>query len=103
MPNANYIKGRAREYKIMEELENEGYALVMRTAGSHSPVDIVAIKEMTIVNGIGLCFVGKLVQSKVSNKIKEIKKYDTTIETPNGSIIVERWNYPSKSHAKKKS
>jgi hypothetical protein len=101
MANSNYIKGRSREYKIKQELEKEGYPLVMRTAGSHSPVDIIAIKEMQVVEGIGLCMVGKLIQSKVSNAFKKIKKFNTSIETENGSILVERWEYPSVSRKAK--
>lgn len=42
MPNPKYIKGRAFEYKIMKELEKDGYTC-FRTAGSHSPIDIIAI------------------------------------------------------------
>ena len=103
MPNNNYRRGRAREYKIMDELREEGYPLVMRTAGSHSPVDVIAIKEMSLVEGFGLCFIGKLVQSKVGGKYKGVKKYPTTIETPNGSLIVERWEYPSNVKATKKT
>jgi Holliday junction resolvase len=43
MPNKNYIAGRRKEYKIMKQLRNIGYDIVIRSAGSHSPVDIVAI------------------------------------------------------------
>lgn len=103
MPNKNYLRGRRKEYKIMDELEKEGYPLVMRTAGSHSPVDVIAIKEMSVVEGFGLCFIGKLIQSKVGGKYKSVKKYPTTIETPNGSLIVERWEYPSNAKTTKKT
>ena len=43
MPNKNYIKGRRKEYKICKMLREDGYDIVQRTAGSHSPVDIIAI------------------------------------------------------------
>jgi len=43
MPNKNYIKGRRKEYKIRQQLIEEGYLIVQRTAGSHSAIDIIAI------------------------------------------------------------
>lgn len=41
MPNKNYISGRNFEYRVKKYLEKEGW-FVVRTAGSHSPVDLVA-------------------------------------------------------------
>ena len=49
MPNKNYISGRAFEYKVMKELRDMGF-LVMRTAGSHGPFDIVAITDAGYVS-----------------------------------------------------
>ena len=43
MPNHAYNRGRAREYKVMDLLRNEGW-VVGRSAASHSPVDIFAAK-----------------------------------------------------------
>lgn len=67
MPNKNYQKGRRKEYKICDELKKEGFDIVQRTAGSHSPFDIIAINVK--------CRVIKLIQSKPDNyksdKIKE--------------------------------
>ena len=45
MPNKNYIKGRRKEYAIVKRLKEEGYDLAQRTAGSHSEVDIIAIRR----------------------------------------------------------
>lgn len=45
MPNKNYEKGRRKEYKICNELKEAGFEIVQRTAGSHSPVDIIAINK----------------------------------------------------------
>ena len=42
MPNKNYIKGRRKEYYIKDKFQMLGY-LCFRSAGSHSPVDVVAI------------------------------------------------------------
>jgi Holliday junction resolvase len=49
MPNKNYIKGRRKEYKICKKLREEGYEIVQRSAGSHSPVDVFAINKETKV------------------------------------------------------
>jgi Holliday junction resolvase len=42
--NKLYKKGRSFEYYIMNKKKKEGY-FCMRSAGSHSPIDIVAIKN----------------------------------------------------------
>ena len=40
--NKNYINGVRRERRIMKKLEQEGWFCV-RSAGSHSPIDIIAM------------------------------------------------------------
>jgi Holliday junction resolvase len=45
MVNKEYVKGRNKEYKIRNQLINEGFYIVQRTAGSHSPIDIIAIDK----------------------------------------------------------
>lgn len=47
MPNKNYVKGRRKEYQIRKELLGYGFDIVQRTAGSHSPIDIIAINKKT--------------------------------------------------------
>ena len=47
MPNANYVKGRRKEYKIVHKYKDEGWDIVQRTAGSHSPIDVIAINRTT--------------------------------------------------------
>lgn len=42
MPNFNYNAGRRFEYKVKKQLERAGN-IVMRTAGSHGPFDLIAI------------------------------------------------------------
>lgn len=44
MVNKNYAKGVRKEYKIMHELEREGF-IVLRTAGSHGFADLIAIHK----------------------------------------------------------
>ena len=41
--NRNYKNGRALEYRAKKRLEERGW-FVVRSAGSHSPVDLVAVK-----------------------------------------------------------
>ena len=46
MPNANYVKGRRKEYKICDiykQSRHHKWDIVQRTAGSHSPIDIFAV------------------------------------------------------------
>jgi len=42
--NKNYNNGARRERRIMKKLEQEGWFCI-RSAGSHSPIDIIAIKS----------------------------------------------------------
>jgi Holliday junction resolvase len=42
MPNANYVKGRRKEYKVMNAARERGL-IALRSAGSHSPIDVVTI------------------------------------------------------------
>lgn len=66
MANANYLKGRAFEYKVMKELKEMGF-MVMRTAGSHGKYDIIAIKFEPV-----LCIY--FIQCKAYNGISIIEK-----------------------------
>ena len=42
-----YAQGRRKEYKIVNKFKKAGFDIVQRTAGSHSPIDIIAIKRRT--------------------------------------------------------
>ena len=42
----NYHKGRRKEYKICDSLRKEGFDIVQRSAGSHSPIDVLAFREL---------------------------------------------------------
>lgn len=46
MPNKNYIKGRRKEYKYVKIMRDKGF-IAQRTAGSHSPFDVIAINPET--------------------------------------------------------
>jgi len=47
MPNKNYQQGRRKEYKITKKLKENGFDIAQRSAGSHSPIDVFAIKRET--------------------------------------------------------
>ncbi|MDG7037388.1 MAG: hypothetical protein JRM72_08410 [Nitrososphaerota archaeon] len=44
MPNKNYQNGRALEYRVKRQLEDDGW-FVTRSSGSHGPADLVALKR----------------------------------------------------------
>lgn len=66
MVNKNYAKGRAKEYQVCEKLRKEGWEIVQRTAGSHSPIDVIAINKLTRVI--------KFIQCKPKSLSKKKKK-----------------------------
>jgi hypothetical protein len=43
LPNRNYDRGRAKEYRVAKKLRGEGWT-VLRMAGSHGVFDLVALK-----------------------------------------------------------
>jgi Holliday junction resolvase len=47
MPNKNYLKGRRKEYAVCDKLKKEGFDIVQRSKGSHSPIDVFAINKET--------------------------------------------------------
>ena len=49
MPNKNYLKGKAKEWRTCQKLKEEGFTIVQRSAGSHSPIDVFAINKLTKV------------------------------------------------------
>ncbi len=83
MVNKNYIRGRTIEYKCIKELGNQGFVCI-RTAGSHSPVDVIAIRYDRIL----------LIQCKRQKKDIDInygyevqELVDIQIDNP----FVEKW------------
>ncbi|MBI2836079.1 MAG: hypothetical protein HYX85_00095 [Chloroflexi bacterium] len=44
---SNYTRGRAFEYRVRRHLEAGGF-VVFRTAGSHSPADLIALKAVDL-------------------------------------------------------
>ena len=64
MSNKNYQKGLRKEYKIRNQLLKEGFDIVQRTAGSHSPIDIIAIAKDIRVIKLIQCKSGDFSQSE---------------------------------------
>lgn len=80
--NKNYINGRNKEYRIVKKYKEQGYDIVQRTAGSHSPFDVIAvnIKQERI----------KLIQAKPSTMSDMAKgKILSDNKDLNGLYIVE--------------
>lgn len=73
MKTTNYIKGRRREYMLVKYFKDKGY-LAIRTAGSHSPFDVIAVDSTNI-------FLCQLKPHNVSEK-KELKKLKS-VKIPN--------------------
>lgn len=84
MPNSNYVAGRRKEYKIVNDLKADGFDIAQRSAGSHSPIDVFAInkKEKKIV----------FVQSKPDSfPISAGKKILEELNYLNDNFKVEFW------------
>ena len=82
MPNKNYVKGRRKEYKIVNDYRKQGFDIVQRTAGSHSPIDVIAIsKELKKI---------VFIQSKPDNfSKKEATIINEELDYLNGTFEVE--------------
>lgn len=57
MPNRNYVRGRAFEYRVIRDLQERGFWCI-RAAGSKGAVDVLALAKGQIL----------LVQAKTSGK-----------------------------------
>jgi Holliday junction resolvase len=54
MSNKQYVKGRRKEYKVVNQAKAKGQ-LAFRSAGSHSPVDVVIIDSHSKVIHLVQC------------------------------------------------
>ena len=79
MVNRNYNKGRKFEYQVAKEYRAMGY-ISFRTAGSHSPVDVIAIhpkkKKMFLVQ----CKHGKIYKPEIARILADTKQLNGTFE-----------------------
>ena len=54
MKNKHYVKGRKKEYKVVNEARDKGQ-LAYRTAGSHGPFDVIVIDSHSKVIHLVQC------------------------------------------------
>jgi Holliday junction resolvase len=79
MPNPNYVKGRRKEYQIVNRHKALGH-IAFRSAGSHSIVDVTAIDTKNRII--------HFIQSKVG-KISAREKDEYLSQIPKGTYKVE--------------
>ena len=77
MVNKNYQSGRNFEYRVKRYLEEKGY-YVMRSAGSKSPFDLIAVPTHITTDVISCvlliqCKYGTKISKKEKEKIQEIQ------------------------------
>jgi Holliday junction resolvase len=72
MPNKNYNRGRAFEYKVRDYWRGLGYE-VFRTAGSHSKADLIALHPRPFATILIQCKTSKGLMTKAERK--EFKQY----------------------------
>ena len=73
MPNKNYIKGRRKEYKIVHEFRDIG-CVAFRSAGSHSPIDVVAINPLKKIINLIQCKPNDMSEN-AKQKLYDANKY----------------------------
>jgi len=78
-----YKNGAAREYRIMKKLEAEGWFCI-RSAGSHGPIDIIALKRNLLLDVLSIRFI----QSKKTGYLSpQERKEKEELEKKLGIII----------------
>ncbi|MDD5406993.1 MAG: hypothetical protein PHE73_08665 [Sulfurovaceae bacterium] len=92
----NYSRGRAYEYKVIKEMEKNGWFCI-RSAGSHSPVDIIALQKLKDET-----FAVKFLQIKTSIKFKEKTYFFEEIDTTGGKFFVKFLQFPTRLNKPKK-
>jgi hypothetical protein len=78
-----YKRGRDKEYRIIKNLKRSNdWDIIQRTAGSHSPIDIIAISKLTRVI--------KFIQSKPESMPEtEKNKIRSDLDYLNGGFRAE--------------
>lgn len=90
--NKNYQKGRRFEYAVKKHLEDKGY-IVVRSAGSKSPFDLVAISLKVQYPDVMLvqCKYGAKITKKERENLHELSK-----KVPRNIFVVTAWAKPNK-------
>lgn len=76
MALTNYEKGRSKEYRIVNKLKKDGYNICFRSAGSHSPIDVIAIHK----NKKEILFVQSKPKSMSENTKKKLKNENSWLD-----------------------
>ena len=80
MPNANYVKGRRKEYKVVKQLKEHGFDIAQRSAGSHSPVDIFAIDKINRRIVLVQCKPSSMAKTRRNKILEENKELNGRFE-----------------------
>lgn len=91
MPNINYLRGRAHEYRLKDKLEKEGY-IVFRTSGSHGIADLIAVKPQLIGDADMFPEV-RFIQIKSSIRFREEKMDKKLID----HLVIDWYEFPIKT------
>lgn len=75
MPNKNYIKGVRKERKLVNEYRDKG-CIALRSAGSHSPIDVVVIDSYHKVIHLFQC---KPSSMSITNKNKILSSLSSCV------------------------
>ena len=74
-----YKKGRRKEYRVVDKLKKLGFEIVVRSAGSHSPIDVWAVdvegRNMRLIQVKSGKPLGESVKKKLLNKMDRISGY----------------------------
>lgn len=79
--NKNYAKGRRLEYKILKQ-ERDAGKIALRSAGSHSPIDIVSVDAKERVIRLIQCKAGEFSELERQKLLDEYSQL-------NGSFFVK--------------
>jgi Holliday junction resolvase len=84
VPNSSYVKGRRKEYAAIRLLERSGH-LAFRTAGSHSPFDVIALTSSVV----------RLIQLKAEYLSAVDREALEQIRVPS-NVTKESWRWPDR-------
>ena len=73
MPNKQYVKGARYERKVVNEAKELGN-IAFRSAGSHSPIDVITIDPTLRLIRLIQCKAGKSYSQKFKDNLE--KKYE---------------------------
>ena len=94
-----YLKGRRLEYRASDHLEALGY-FVLRSAGSHSPVDLVALSTASLNGSTGAHI--RLIQVKANcnpTAVERTELRQLRRRLRGLPITFEFWRYNDRDHA----